>query len=282
MYSIKLYFLSALFLSLSLISCDESSDKVTTVSEPKEDVWVLNEAKSDEFDDWNSNKWGTTLWYTTTTDFAFNPDNVTVGDGYLRLAAKMEDYEDKNYTCGSVISKFLIGDSSRVEIRAKTIDYQAHVTTALWMADKPIAATNPNVEIDIMETFLWGDLAWPSTKFSSTAHYWWIGNIPDWALNTLSTGDQNLGYIDYNSSKPLSNDFHVWMVERYKEKLRFYFDGKLYWTLNPKSTLQVYEPVVKQERYVIFSIEGHGGTPIKAYLPGEFLIDYVRTYDLKK
>lgn len=226
--------------------------------------WVLNSDKSDEYDSWNTAKWGTSLWYSVSTDIAFNPANVSVANGYLKLKVKKESYNGKEYTCAAVKSTFGVGNNSIVEIRAKTIDYRANVTTALWLSDELLPSLNPNVEIDIMETLSAGS---NPQKFTAGIHYWWAEGI----------GDQNLGWKDYflPSGQNLSDQFHIYKLERYNGRVRFYFDGALFWDFDAST----YTKVTDMERNVIFSIEGHAGTPIDAYLPNDFLIDYVRIYD---
>lgn len=255
--------LNLLFVILLLLA----GCKDPVIEDPDDDwdgpKWVLNEEKTDEFNQWDTNKWGTSLWYSTTSSFAFNSANVSVSDGYLRLTAKKESYNGKNYTCGAVKSKFTLGNNSYIEIRAKTIDYRANVTTALWLSDVPGADKNPNVEIDIMETL--SALSNPK-KFTATIHYWWVGGI----------GDQALEWKDYFlTTTNMSDNFHTYKLERTDGKIRLFFDGIMFWNFSTVS----HTPVSQQERNVIFSIEGHAGAPVDAFLPGEFLIDYIRVYD---
>ncbi|OJX59474.1 MULTISPECIES: glycoside hydrolase family 16 protein [Dysgonomonas] len=224
-----------------------------------ETVWDLVPELSDEFDVWDSNKWGISLWYDVSTDFAFNAQNVSVKDGFLRLSAKRESKNGKNYTAGIAMSTFKVGGNSYVEIRAKTIDYRANVTTALWLSDEPTTENSPNVEIDIMETLQAGE---KPKIFTSTIHQWADPHVA-------------LGWKVKNLSFNLSDDFHVYGLERRNGFIRMYLDGEVFWEFDTTS----YPSVSDQERYIIFSIEGHAGTPVDSYLPNEFLIDYVRTYE---
>lgn len=170
----------------------------------------------------------------------------------------------------------------RIEIRAKIIDHRARVTSALWLADKPVKESNPNVEIDMMETFVWGDNNdnWPSTKFQSTLHYWWSDSIPEYADHKRKSSSEVLGWKDKDiAAENLSDDFHIYVLERHNGKLRFDLDEEMYWTFDLQSLDKVSEPIIEQERYVIFSIEGHAGKPNEIHLPGVMLIDYVRVYN---
>jgi hypothetical protein len=228
--------------------------------------WQLNTAMSDEFETWNPDKWGTQLWYGITSDFSFKDENVYVEDGILRLAAKKESYNGKQYTCGAAMSKYEVGGNVAIEIRAKTIDNRANVTTALWLSDNLTADKNPNVEIDIMET-LW--VKEHPYRFSATVHNWLVPG-----------GDNALGWVVYDEKegKSISDEWHVWRLERLENYIRLYLDGEPYWEFETDISDDRYN-VSHQPRRVIFSVEGHAGAPVDEFLPGEFLIDYIRVYD---
>ena len=51
------------------------------------------------------------------------------------------------------------------------------------------------------------------------------------------------------------------------------FDGQLAWEKTSRE-----DSFVELSRHMVLSLEGHLGTPEEQYLPGEFLVDYVRTY----
>ena len=218
-------------------------------------------AASDEFDGTclDEQKWTNGIWYDVTTDLAFHPDNVSVRDGNLVLAAKKEAYNGKNYTAAAVESKFEVpGTASYVEVRAKALDKKANVLSAIWMQSSPLnSALNPNPEIDIMETFDY-------TKMTSTLHTW--HQNPSIHLQRGTKGWKT-GLED------ISADYHTYALERRDGKLRFYFDGQLTWE---KTSIE--DSFVELSRHMVLSLEGHLGTPAEEYLPGEFLVDYVRTY----
>ncbi|MDQ8735197.1 glycoside hydrolase family 16 protein [Paenibacillus sp. LHD-38] len=224
-------------------------------------VWTQDFSKSDEFDSLDSSKWGTSLWYDTSGVFAFNPDNVSVSDGILKLAAKKETYNGKYYTAGVLKSKFQVGANSYTEIRAKMINKNANVTAALWLSDEPIQWSNPNIEIDMQESL---DPDGAPQRVESTLHTW--PRSPDFHFVA--------GNKKYNASVSLDNDYHVYGLERRDGKLRFYLDGVKYWEYNAS----VIKEFATQPRNVIMSIEGHAGNPVDAYLPSNFEIDYVRVY----
>ena len=71
----------------------------------------------------------------------------------------------------------------------------------------------------------------------------------------------------------ISADYHTYALERREGKMRFYFDGQLAWEKTSRE-----DSFVELSRHMVLSLEGHLGTPEEQYLPGEFLVDYVRTY----
>lgn len=223
--------------------------------------WTLLPEASDEFDQehLNTEKWNIGIWYDITTDLAFSPNNVRVSDGCLILDSKHENFNGKQYTAGAVESKFEVpGTDCYVEVRAKALDKQANVLSAIWMQSSPMTkALNPNPEIDIMETFDY-------KKMSSTLHIWKMD--PQIHLQIGNT-NWNTGLND------ISADFHTYALERRNGRLKFYFDGQLTWDKSVS-----YDSFVELSRHMVLSLEGHLGTPVEAYLPGEFKIDYVRTY----
>lgn len=228
---------------------------------PEPGNWTLLPAASDEFNgaSLDESKWKNGIWYDVTTDLAFHPDNVSVRDGNLVLAAKKQAYNGKNYTAAAVESKFDVpGTASYVEVRAKALDKKANVLSAIWMQSSPLNhALNPNPEIDIMETFDY-------SKMTSTLHTW--HQNPSIHLQRGTKG-WNTGLDD------ISADYHTYALERRDGKLRFYFDGQLTWE---KTSTE--DSFVELSRHMVLSLEGHLGMPVDEYLPGEFLVDYVRTY----
>lgn len=223
--------------------------------------WTLLPGISDEFEgtELDMQKWNNGIWYDVTSELAFSPDNVEVRDGCLVLKARREAYNGKQYTAAAVESKFEVpGTDSYVEVRAKALNKDANVLSAVWMQSSPLTkAMNPNPEIDIMETFDY-------RKMSSTLHIWKME--PQVHLQ-MGTNNWDTGLDD------ISADFHTYALERRGGKLKFYFDDQLTWE---KSVTD--DSFVQLSRHMVLSLEGHLGRPAEENLPGEFLIDYVRTY----
>lgn len=225
--------------------------------------WTLLEESSDEFNEnqLDNSKWKVGLWYDVTSALAFKDSNVSVRDGNLILTAKQENYNGKSYTCGAIESKFeLPGTDCYVEVRAKALDKDANVLSAIWLQSSPLSPLmNPNPEIDIMETVNYSQL-------SSTLHTW--EQTPQGEVHyQRGTNNYNTGYND------ISDDFHTYGLERNNGKLKFYFDGKLAWEkAAPDNSF------TELARHMVLSLEGHLGAPNPNKLPSEFLVDYVRTY----
>lgn len=266
----------------ALLSCSKDVEMGTAPE------WYLVEEKSDEFDTWNPDKWGTDVWVTSKI-FDFKDENVSVSDGCLRLAVRKEESGTMHYTAGRVKSKFSVGGNSALEIRAKLVKHAAHVSNAIWISDAPTAWKNPNLEIDIVETM--PDDTWPDWKFSSGILYWWLKAdgvaVPDWVnFPEKQTWMQHqLALTYFRDVESLSKDFHVFRLERYGDSIKMYVDGDLYWDRNWKRAVEkpaYFKWALEMERPVVLSIESHSGNPVDEELPGEFLIDYVRFYQIKK
>lgn len=255
----KLLSLTALVLIISLIvPFNVNATTVTT-----DDGWTLLEESSDEFNGTSLDltKWNIGLWYDVTSALAFKDENVLVRDGKLVLTAKKESYNGKEYTCGAVESKFEVpGTDCYVEVRAKALDKDANVLSAIWLQSSPLtSAMNPNPEIDIMETVDY-------SKMSSTLHTWSQTTSGE-VHQQCGTNNYSTGYTD------ISDDYHTYSVERSDGKLRFYFDRSLAWEKDAPDA-----SFTEMARHMVLSLEGHLGAPVDSMLPSEFLIDYVRTY----
>lgn len=269
--------------------------------------WELNGDKSDDFYTWNPDKWQTSSWVTDKY-YDYTASNVKVENGLLRISVRKESSGGKSYTTGVVKSRFTVGANTAVEFKAKMTPHAAHVRNALWLSDTPVAEKNPNMEIDLLET--WASNDWPDWKFSSGILYWWIGDDkPEW-YKEKANGMMQIGLIYYRqdhsatrTEKWLSEDFHVFRLERSGSSVRFYIDGRLFWERacnsetwasgqkspsedDPAGTNNYYKlkeanfaEVLNQERNLLMSLHSVGTAPVETYLPCEFQIDYVHVYD---
>ena len=232
--------------------------------------WSLVPSASDEFNGpvLDTAKWRKGLWYAESGVLAFKPENVTISDGNLVLAARREALGGKTHTGGAVESRFDVpGADSYVEIRARALDRNANVLSAIWLQSSPLSvANNPNPEIDIQETFDYGGVA-------STLHSWAIDPAKPFPADPGEYLHAQTPLHVFEAGVDVSADFHVYGLERADGKLRFYFDGKLAWEVVPPDPAFVSMP-----RHVVLSLEGHLGDPVDRHLPEVFRVDYVRTY----
>lgn len=126
-YHIPLLLLAA----FGLTACSSDDDSAAP-------QWQLDEQMSDDFDNWNPDKWGSDIWVTSKI-YAFGQDNVAVEDGCLKLKVTNGGSDGKSFAAGRVKSKFEIGGNTAVEIRARLPKHDAHVSSAIWMSDAPVA-----------------------------------------------------------------------------------------------------------------------------------------------
>ena len=229
---------------------------------PEGNEWELIENSSDEFigDDLNNNKWNKYLWYDSSGVLGFNQSNVFIKNGLLNLEADKFENNDSAWSIGAVESVFDVpGQTSFIEIRAKLLPYKANVLSAIWLQSWPSVQNNPNPEIDVHEYF-----------FEKTISM----NLHEWSKKSDGTYD----HIDYGGrhfqyDEILSDNFHLWGLERINGRIRFYFDGIMLeeWIVPDCS-------FVNLPRHIVLSLEGHNGIPDNRFLPAVFQIDYVRTY----
>lgn len=208
--------------------------------------WILDDSKSDDFDNWNETKWSS-FSETSSGIFDYNVENVFSADGKLRIVA---DVDGEKYSAGKIKSAFEIGENSYVKIRAKTVNFQTKVPSSIRLQNGDISP------ITIMETVSGG-----FSNFSSSLRQG--ENVSIDSKTTLT--DTNL-----------SDDYHVYGLERRNGLLRFLFDGKVVWEFETSQ----YPGLSEQLLNLVIGVDGQGGTnPDNARLPGSLLVDYVEVYN---
>lgn len=255
------------------------------VAAPPGRGWQKIPEASDEFDRFDSARWDRSTAHSYPVScredvpiLAFEPRNVSVRAGHLRIAARAERTIVTRATCGGasktevdhtggfVESRFDIpGEPSYVEVRAKPLNSRANVLSAIWLQTFPLTIDqNPNPEIDVLETF-------DFSRLWSTLHSWSCMTDDCAKSDHLVHGRQgSTGAFADSSAR-----FHTYGLERRDGWLRFYVDGTPRWQ---RRIAPGEEAFSTQPRHLILSIEGHLGEPDDAHLPGAFEIDYVRTY----
>ncbi|MDR1454212.1 MAG: family 16 glycosylhydrolase [Tannerella sp.] len=194
-------------------------------------------------------------------------ENAHVTDGNLIIAALKEDFKGGKYTSASIHTKGKFEfRKGRVEVRAKLPSGHG-VWPAIWTLGANIDKVDWPVcgEIDIME-------------------YW--GHNPNSIHANVHTGGYNHtkgkgrgGNIIF---KEPWNDFHIFAVEWYDDRLDFYFDDALYYSCRRKGEGQDEWPF-DAPQYLLINLALTGGQPgiDDTVFPAKYLIDYVRIYNLK-
>ncbi|MDR1524012.1 MAG: glycoside hydrolase family 16 protein [Tannerella sp.] len=190
--------------------------------------------------------------------------NAFVKDGVLKITAHREKYQNAEYTSASINTKGKFEfTGGRVEVKAK-LPKGKGVWPAIWTLGVNINKVGWPVcgEIDIME-------------------YW--GANPHSIHANVHTGDYNHtkgsgrgGHIVFENPW---EDFHVFAVEWYENRLDFYFDKELYYSCK-KEGKGVGEWPFESAQYLLINLaltSGEGNID-HSILPAEYIIDYVRIY----
>jgi hypothetical protein len=234
---------------------------------PSNKKWVKVDDLSDEFDgsDLDSNKWNPTPkflwngndrgWYGSSRSL-FDEDNVSVGDGFLRIEGKKFDspkYSPKdntnnpavrNYGGAYLYGKTLAEPGYYLEARMKASG--TAMSAAFWLKSetKPCGSNfndGENLEIDIQECVgvFTGELgdAWTkddwavNSKWDRIFHY----NTHRHNSTCNNIGDRQTRGDKTNFDKKNSEEFHVYAAYWYADgsKVDFYIDGKLEESVTP-------------------------------------------------
>jgi len=191
-------------------------------------------------------------------------ENARVEDGNLIITAIREGYNDAKYTSASIVTKgkysFTYG---RVEVMAK-LPAGTNVWPAIWT--------------------LGTSGRWPSCGEIDIMEYW--GTTPNSISANVHTGDYNHrkgtgrgGKITFE--KPWE-DFHIYALEWYPDRLDFYFDDTMYYSCKKKGE-GVGEWPFDSPQYLLINLALTAGKDgiNDATFPTEYRVDYVRIYELK-
>jgi len=224
---------------------------------PAPQGWVLD--WSDEFD---GAAVDTSIWNVISgvgtyggTQQTFNPANVTVNNGVLRLQARKEGSGSRPFTSGAVTSqnKRTFAPEFRLEIRASLPVFRG-VWSMLWTREGTMPNPDVGVEIDVMENI--GD----SAVSYFTLHRW--------------NGSSNQTVTQCAPYKPGYTGMHTFAVEVVGGKATWFLDG-----------VQVCGPANDAPRiasYLIMDLAiggTWGGTAdVNQAMPQNMDIDFVRVY----
>jgi beta-glucanase (GH16 family) len=194
--------------------------------------------------------------------------NVQVADGKLTITVRQEDFEKgKRYTSARINTKgkceFTYG---RIEARAKLPKGRG-----VWPAFWTLGLTE----------------GWPACGEIDIMEYW--GHDENTIASNIHTRDYNHttgtgrgGKITYE--KPWE-DFHIYAVEWYPDRMDFYMDDKMFYSCISKGE-GVGEWPFFAPQFLIVNLalwNNWNGQPgiDDSIFPQEFIIDYIRVYNLK-
>lgn len=220
----------------------------------------------------DSSKWGYDIggsgWGNNELQYYTNrTENARIESGSLVIEARAENFGGRNYTSARLLTK---GKHSwtygRIEARIKIPRGQG-IWPAFWMLGTNIDAVSwPNCgEIDIMEN---------------------IGSLPSNLYGTIhgpgySAGEGISGSYVLPGAE-LSDDFHVYAIEREEDRIRWFIDGQQYFTLTPADLPNGTTWVFNAPQFLILNVAVGGqwpGNPDQTTVfPQRMTVDYVRVY----
>lgn len=242
-----------------------------TAATPLPAGWTL--VFFDEFDGTGAldpAKWDYELGYIRNKEaqyYTSRPENVRAESGNLVIEGRKEAYQGYAYTSASINTRgrfeFLYG---RVEVRAK-IPTGIGAWPAIWMLGVNRAQVGWPAcgEIDIMENVGFNPLAIHASVHTSTYNH--------------MIGTQKTAIVDV--ANPWE-DFHVYALEWYQDRIEVSVDGNKYFTFRNEGTGSGTWPFDKPQYLLInLAIGGSWGGQkgIDGTLfPKRFVVDYVRIY----
>lgn len=253
--------------------------------------WILNEAISDEFD---GEKIDAAKWHIQGMEnhyennfkgrapSQFVPDNVSVGEGHLRISTKwqpsfkflqesMDGHRYGNITTGAVISreKFRYG---YLETRCKAA--KGPISSSFW-------TTGEGGELDVFEH--WGKNTKSeevTSRYHTSLHDWRDPKSPTWGKRIWT----NAHRLDFH----VWEKFHVYGLEWAEDYIRIYIDGGLVRMVTRKEVGDAW--VINNEQKVwfdseVFPWEVNPGSLGSSDFPGDglvFEVDYVRVWQRER
>ena len=304
------YFQLISLLLLLLISCGGSTSDVndttlsnsgnynnSTPNNPTQSYTFNNELVwSDEFDQdgpVSQDKWNVetippnngSWWNGELQFYTDKEDNIRVEEGLLKITAKYESYEGKNYTSARINTQdkfeFTYG---RVEMRAKLPNWEG-MWPAFWLLGANIDEIGwPNCgELDILEH---GDYVKDSTSndpglISSAVHY----GPQDYSRQTTNvpgkiffdTGQERFIRSEKIIEKPFE-EYHTYSMQWAPDKIQFFIDEEMHLEFPMQSQ---HSPFDKPFFLLLnLAVGGHwtDGYVASGFTEATYEIDYVRVY----
>ena len=308
------YFKLISLLLLFLISCGGSKSDVndtiltnsgnynnlttnTIPNNPSQSYSFNNELVwSDEFDQdgtVSQDKWNVetippnngSWWNGELQFYTDKEDNIRVEEGLLKITAKYESFEGKNYTSARINTQdkfeFTYG---RVEMRAKLPNWEG-MWPAFWLLGANIDEIGwPNCgELDILEH---GDYVKDSTSndpglISSAVHY----GPQDYSRQTTNvpgkiffdTGQERFIRSEKIIEKPFE-EYHTYSMQWAPDKIQFFIDEEMHLEFPMQSQ---HSPFDKPFFLLLnLAVGGHwtDGYVASGFTEATYEIDYVRVY----
>ena len=304
------YFQLISLLLLLLISCGGSTSDVndttlsnsgnynnSTPNNPTQSYTFNNELVwSDEFDQdgpVSQDKWNVetippnngSWWNGELQFYTDKADNIRVEEGLLKITAKYESYEGKNYTSARINTQdkfeFTYG---RVEMRAKLPNWEG-MWPAFWLLGANIDEIGwPNCgELDILEH---GDYVKDSTSddpglISSAVHYGpqdysrQTTNVPNKIF--FDTGQERFIRSEKIIEQPFE-EYHTYSMQWAPDKIQFFIDDEMHFEFPMQSQ---HSPFDKPFFLLLnLAVGGHwtDGYVAPGFTEATYEIDYVRVY----
>lgn len=198
------------------------------------------------------------------------PENARMENGKLIIEGRKEPFQNASYTAASIntLGKFAL-TYGRIEVRAK-LPKGRGMWPAIWMMGTNIREIGwPRCgEIDIMEF-----VGFAPDKVHATVHWY----------NRETKRHDSKGTA-LGSQQP-SDDFHIYAVEWYKDRLDFFYDETRYFSY-PISAAGEEENPFHKPHYLLINLAiggswgGQKGIDDTIF-PQRYEIDYVRFYQAK-
>ena len=199
-------------------------------------------------------------------NYTSRPENAYLSDGKLIIEARQESFGGSNYTSARLITagkrEFAFG---RVDVRAKLPEGQG-IWPAIWMLGADIFTEGwPSCgEIDIMEL-----VGHEANKIHGTAHW-----------GPQGSPSINRGNAFTLSGENYSKEFHVFSVIWENNKIRWYVDDNLFFTLEDSDVGSLYP--FNDEFFFILNIAVGGNWPgnpdATTVFPQRMFVDYIRMF----
>jgi beta-glucanase (GH16 family) len=222
----------------------------------------------------DSTKWSYEIGYLRNNEKQYytykRSENARVEDGNLIIESRKENWKGFAYTSSSIntLGKDSFPVNTRIEIRAK-LPKGKGIWPALWMMGTNINTVDWPAcgEIDIMEYLgrtpgvIYGTFHWQDAFGKDSARH-------------LSKGDSTR----FND---VTENFHVYGVERTADKLSFFVDNQYFFEFKTDSTVS--KGLFQHPYYLLINtaVGGDwGGAVDPSIFPQRYYVDWVRVFDM--